>query len=143
VAVFGASGAKAKIFCLMFRRTLAPDPRSVDTARGHRDLTERRLESGPDENQTFDAIFYSRVSKMQHSLFDQSSTGPRARTQSARHDQKCLTIKVLMWRSEPFCYAAHIFPSGCFRRTQAARCRPEYIEDHDVADAGTSAPCAS
>jgi hypothetical protein len=30
-------------------------------------LTERRLESGLDENQTFGAIVYSFVSKMQHS----------------------------------------------------------------------------
>src|SRR5262249_511821 len=39
---------------------------SIDTARGHRDLTERRLESSVDENQTFGTIFYSCVSKMQH-----------------------------------------------------------------------------
>jgi len=58
---------------------------------------------------------------------------------STRYDQKSLTIKVLMRRSEAFCYAAHIFPSGCFRGTRAPRCCPEYIEDHDVADAGTSA----
>src|SRR5262249_61291616 len=61
---------------------------------------------------------------------------------STRYDQKSLTIKVLMRRSEAFCYAAYIFPSGCFRSTRAARCCPEYIEDHDVADAGTSAPGA-
>jgi len=46
--------------------------------------------------------------------------------------------EVLIWRSEAFCYAAHIFSSGCFRGTRAARCCSEYIEDHDVADAGTS-----
>jgi hypothetical protein len=61
---------------------------------------------------------------------------------SARYDQKSLTIKVLMRRSKSFCYAAHIFPSSCFRGTRAARCCPEYIEDHDVAHAGTSAPDA-
>jgi hypothetical protein len=32
-------------------------------------------------------------------------------------------------------YAAHIFASGCFRGTRAARCCSKYIEDHDVADA--------
>jgi len=31
---------------------------------------------------------------------------------SARYDQKSLAIKVLMRRSKPFCYAAHIFPVG-------------------------------
>src|SRR5271169_2092222 len=45
---------------------IGPRPRSIDTARGHLDLTERRLESGLDENQTFGAIVYSCVSKMQH-----------------------------------------------------------------------------
>jgi len=38
-----------------------------DSAGGHQDLTERRLASGFDENQTFVAIFYSCVLKMQHS----------------------------------------------------------------------------
>jgi hypothetical protein len=61
---------------------------------------------------------------------------------SARYDQKSLTVKVLMRRSEAFCYAAHIFPSGRFRATRAARCCAEHIEDHDVADAGMSAPGA-
>ena len=61
---------------------------------------------------------------------------------SARYDQESLTIKVLMQRSKAFCYAAHIFPSGCFRGTRAARCCPEHIEDHDVANARTSAPGA-
>jgi hypothetical protein len=61
---------------------------------------------------------------------------------SARYDQKSFTIEVLMRRSEAFCYAAHIFPGGCFRGTRAARCCPEYIEDHYAANAGTSAPDA-
>src|SRR5215472_6357941 len=61
---------------------------------------------------------------------------------SARYDQKSLTIKVLTRRSKAFCYATHIFPSGCSRDARAARCCPEYIEDHDVAHAGTSAPGA-
>ena len=43
--------------------SLAP---ATDAARGHHDLTERRLQSGLDENQTFGAIVYSCVSKMQH-----------------------------------------------------------------------------
>jgi hypothetical protein len=38
-----------------------------DSAGGQQDLTERRLASGFDENQTFVAIFYSCVLKMQHS----------------------------------------------------------------------------
>src|SRR5262249_36127171 len=42
-----------------------PDPRLFDTASGHHDLTQRRLASGFDENQTFVAIFYSSVLKMQ------------------------------------------------------------------------------
>jgi hypothetical protein len=46
---------------------IGPDPRLFDTASGHHDLTERRLASGFDENQTFVAIFYSSVLKMQHS----------------------------------------------------------------------------
>ena len=62
---------------------------------------------------------------------------------SARYDQKSLTIKVLVQRSKAFCYAAHIFPSGCFRGARAARCCPQHIEDHNVADARTSAPGAS
>src|SRR6516162_712309 len=53
---------------------------------------------------------------------------------SARYDQKSLTIKVLVQRSKAFCYAAHIFPSGCFRGARAARCCPQHIEDHNVAD---------
>src|SRR6516225_12135138 len=44
-----------------------PRPRLFDTASGHDDLTERRLASGFNENQTFVAIFYSSVLKMQHS----------------------------------------------------------------------------
>src|SRR5262249_50384019 len=62
---------------------------------------------------------------------------------SARYDQKGLTVKVLIRRSEAFRYAAHIFPSGCFRGTPAARRCHQPIEDHDVADARTSAPGAS
>jgi hypothetical protein len=61
---------------------------------------------------------------------------------SAPYDQKSLAIKVLMRRSEALCYAAHIFPSGCFRGTRAARRCAEHIEDHNVADAGMSAPGA-
>jgi hypothetical protein len=43
---------------------------------------------------------------------------------SARYDQKGLTVKVLMRRSKAFCYATHIFPSGCFGGTRASRCAP-------------------
>src|SRR5262249_34920022 len=61
---------------------------------------------------------------------------------SARYDQKGLTVKVLIRRSEVFRYAAHIFPSGRFGGTRAARRCAEHIEDHDVADAGMLAPGA-
>jgi hypothetical protein len=81
----------------------------------------------------FDFRYATELVIVTHQLFVLAST---------RYDQKSLTIKVLMRRSEAFCYTAHIFPSGCFRGTRAARCCPEYIEDHDVADAGTSAPGA-
>ena len=46
---------------------IGPRLRLIDTARDHHDLTERRLESGFDENQIFGAIVYSCVPKMQHS----------------------------------------------------------------------------
>jgi hypothetical protein len=59
-----------------------------------------------------------------------------------RHDQKRLIIKVLVRRFEALRYTAHIFASGCFRDTRAARRCSEYIKDHDIADAGTSAPGA-
>jgi hypothetical protein len=45
----------------------SPELRSIDTAKGHDDLTERGLKSGLDENQIFGTIHYSCVSEMQHS----------------------------------------------------------------------------
>ena len=60
----------ALVICIIERRTFTvhrPRPRLFDTAGGQQDLTERRLASGFDENQTFVAIFYSCVLKMQHS----------------------------------------------------------------------------
>src|SRR6516162_2953359 len=60
----------ALVICIIERRTFTvhrPRPRLFDSAGGHQDLTERRLASGFDENQTFVAIFYSCVLKMQHS----------------------------------------------------------------------------
>jgi hypothetical protein len=51
----------------------------------------------------FDFRYATELVVVTHQLFVPTST---------RYDQKSLTVEVLIRRSQAFCYAAHIFPSG-------------------------------